>query len=92
MTTVARFTLGKKAPWLADKGDGKTVGQTTYLRTDFYGDDDRVHVVTGNITSLFANGLKQLRDPMPLRFDPNKLCRIHIKGRRKPSSYSPPRR
>ncbi len=80
MTTVARFTLGKKAPWLADKGDGKTVGQTTYLRTDFYGDDDRVHVVTGNITSLFASGLKQLRDPMPLRFDPNKLCRIHIKG------------
>ncbi len=78
-TTVARFTLGKKAPWLADLGDGKNVGPTTYLRTKFYGDDDRVHVVSGNITPLFAGGLKNLRDHMPLRFDPNALVGITIR-------------
>lgn len=77
-TTVARFTLGKKAPWLADMGDGKSVGQTTYLRTNFYGDDDRVHVVSGNITHLFSGGLKNLNDPAPLRFDPNALIGIKI--------------
>ena len=80
LTTAARFTLGKEAPWLASVGDGKHVVPTTYLQTDFYGDDDRVHVVSGNITPLFANGLRNLRDPMPLRFDPNEAVEIQIQA------------
>lgn len=78
LTTAARFKLGKEAPWLASYGDGKKVIPTTYLQTDFYGDDDRVHVVSGNITPLFAKGLKNLRDPKPLRFDPNDALSITI--------------
>lgn len=77
-TTAARFKLGKEAPWLASVGDGKHVVPTTYLQTDFYGDDDRVHVVSGNISALFNKGLNNLRDPMPLRFDPNKVASITI--------------
>ncbi len=80
LTTAARFKLGKEAPWLASVGDGKHVVPTTYLQTDFYGDDDRVHVVSGNITPLFANGLRNLRDPMPLRFDPNEAVEIKIQA------------
>lgn len=78
LTTAARFKLGKEAPWLASYGDGKQVVPTTYLQTDFYGDDDRVHVVSGNITPLFAKGLKNLRDPKPFRFDPNEVLSIDI--------------
>jgi len=78
LTTAARFKLGKEAPWLASVGDGKHVVPTTYLQTNFYGDDERVHVVSGNITPLFANGLRNLRDPKPLRFDPNQAIEIQI--------------
>ena len=84
LTTAARFTLGKPAPWIDITEEGKE-NATTYLRTNFYGSDDRVHVVSGkddvsngNITSLFASGVKSLRDPAPLRFNPNSLTEILI--------------
>ena len=84
LTTAARFTLGKPAPWVDITEEGKE-NATTYLRTNFYGSDDRVHVVSGkddisggNITSLFASGVKNLRDPAPLRFEPNALTEILI--------------
>lgn len=68
--TIARYTLGSTSPWLADLGDGKSVTPTTYLRTNFYGRDKRIHVVTGNILSLFREGLVKLRDHLPFRFNP----------------------
>lgn len=68
--TVARYTLGSTSPWFADLGDGESVTPTTYLRTNFYGRDKRIHVVTGNILALFREGLNQLCDHSPFRFDP----------------------
>lgn len=79
-TTVARYTLGSTAPWLADAGDGKNLIRTTYLRTDFYSRDKRVHVVTGNVLDIFRNGLFSLRDPFVLRLDPEKVRTITIDG------------
>ena len=79
LTTAARFTLGKKAPWVSITDDGKHSVETTYLKTNFYGADDRVHVVnSGDITALFARGVVGLRDPQPLRFDPNALKHMSI--------------
>lgn len=78
--TIARYTLGSASPWLADVGDGKSVIPTTYLRTDFYGRDKRIHVVTGNILSLFGEGLDKLRDQSPLRFDPDRVQRLTIQN------------
>ncbi|MBE6417072.1 MAG: hypothetical protein E7033_01245 [Akkermansiaceae bacterium] len=79
LTTAARFTLGKKAPWVSITDDGKHSVDTTYLKTNFYGADDRVHVVnSGDMTSLFSRGVVGLRDPQPLRFDPNELTNIRI--------------
>lgn len=78
--TVARYTLGSTSPWLADVGDGKSVIPTTYLRTDFYGRDKRIHVVTGNILSLFGEGLDKLRDQSPLRFEPEQVQRLTIQN------------
>ncbi len=78
LTTVVRYTLGSTSPWLADAGDGKTLFPTTYLRTNFYGRDKRIHVVSGNILSLFKDGLEALRDPYPLRFTPDLVRNITI--------------
>lgn len=78
LTTIARYTLGSASPWLADAGDGKSVIPTTYLRTNFYGKDKRIHVVSGNILSIFKEGLASLRDPRPLLFEPDKLREIEI--------------
>ncbi len=80
MTTIARYTLGSASPWLADGGDGQTLLPTTYLRTDFYGRDKRIHVVSGNILSIFKDGLSALRDPHPLLFDPNDVRGISLSG------------
>ncbi len=80
METIARYTLGSASPWLADGGDGRTLLPTTYLRTDFYGRDKRIHVVSGNILSIFKDGLSALRDPHPLLFDPDAVRGITLIG------------
>ena len=78
LTTVARYTLGSASPWLADAEDGEHVLPTSYLRTDFYGRDKRIHVVSGNILAIFKNGLEGLRDPHPLSFDPDDIRQLTI--------------
>lgn len=78
LTTVARYTLGSTSPWLADAGDGETLYPTTYLRTNFYGRDKRIHVVSGNILSIFKDGLESLRDRAPFNIDPDQLREITI--------------
>lgn len=78
LTTVARYTLGSTSPWLADAGDGETLFPTTYLRTNFYGRDKRIHVVSGNILHIFKEGLEALRDPSPLQFEQDALREISI--------------
>ena len=76
--TVASYTLGSVSPWMADAGNGKDIIPTVYLRTNFYGRDKRIHVVTCNILPVFKEGLESLRDPHPLLFDPDSVLRIGI--------------
>ncbi len=78
LTTVARYTMGNTSPWLAETQDNEALIPTTYLRTNFYGRDKRVHVVSGNILHHFKNGLMELRDPRPLLFEPEELNEISI--------------
>lgn len=77
-TTVARYTMGNTSPWLAEVEDSEALIPTTYLRTNFYGRDKRVHVVSGNILNHFKNGLMSLRDPRPLLFEQEQLHEIAI--------------
>lgn len=83
-TTLARYTLGSTSPWLADAGDGRSVIPTTYLRTDYYGRDKRIHVVSGNILNLFRAGLEALRDPRPLLFLPESVRGITVQQGKQP--------
>ncbi len=78
LTTIARYTLGSASPWYADAGDGENLLPTTYLRTDYYGRDKRIHVVSGNILSIFRNGLEAMRDPHPLLFAPAQVRKLTI--------------
>ncbi len=87
-TTVARYTLGATAPWFADTGDDKTVTPTTYLRTSFYGSDKRIHVVTGNILSIFDNGLNGLRDQSPLSFHADEIVSLSVSDGEKSTKVS----
>ncbi|MBQ1960736.1 MAG: hypothetical protein II349_04360, partial [Akkermansia sp.] len=77
-STIARYTLGSVSPWFADAEDGENLLPTTYLRTDFYGRDKRIHVVTGNILGLFSNGLEALRDSHPLLITPDQVRKLTI--------------
>ncbi len=65
-TTLARYTLGSTAPWLVDSGGEAEPDATTYMRSDFYGHNNRILVCTGNILPLFKNSINQLRDHRPL--------------------------
>ncbi len=79
LTTIARYTLGSASPWLADAGNGTDLLPTTYLRTNFYGRDKRIHVVSGNILGLFKDGLEALRDPRPLQLVPEDAVAVSIR-------------
>lgn len=68
--TLARFTLGASAPWLVDDPTNKRTLKTSYLRTDFYGRDKRIQVVTGDLQAWFKDGVMSLRDHRPFCFHP----------------------
>ena len=76
--TIARYTLGSSTPWMADAGNGQDILPTVYLRTDYYGRDKRIHVVTGNILPVFKDGLEALRDPHPLLFEADAVRSLSI--------------
>lgn len=71
-TTLARYTLGSLAPWIIPDPEGKKelATATTYMRSDFYGQDERILVSTGSILPLFKEGIRQLRDHHPLLLPP----------------------
>ncbi len=89
-TTLARYTLGSASPWLADAGDGESLLPTTYLRTNFYGRDKRIHVVSGNILSIFKNGLQGLRDAHPVHIDPESVLEVRIEQTSGPDTPEKP--
>ncbi len=83
-STIARYTLGSKAPWLVDDIENKVTNDTTYMQTDFYGRNTDILVGTGNIMPLFKAGIRQLRDHRPLLIHPSMpaVMEINNKGKR----------
>ncbi len=68
-STMARYILGSTAPWILEDNEGNT-NDTTYIRTDFYGNNDNILVTSGNILPMFKEGIRQLRDHRPLLLPP----------------------
>ncbi len=92
--SLAKYQLGRVTPWKAE-----IEGAEQPVPTVFVHPRDRKHkrytyACTGDITSLFKDGLKFLRDHRPFYFNPVTLRKIRIRaqqgdltlGREKPNS------
>lgn len=79
-STLARYTLGSAAPWYSDVGDGKSIMPTIYMRSNYFGRDKRIHVVTGNVLKDFRDGLRGLRDLQIMRCAEDDILKIDIKS------------
>lgn len=63
---------------------------TTYLQSSFYQWMDNIFVTTGNISPLFKDGFRYLRDHRPLYFNPADIKAIEIKTDKDTLSLSRP--
>lgn len=78
-TTLARYILGNKAPWIVEHPETKQSNETTYLRTDYYGADSRIVVAEGYILPIFKEGIRHLRDHRPFLLHHSQPAKIVIK-------------
>lgn len=87
-TTLARYTLGSQAPWIAHDPEHNANFDTTYMKSNFYGRSKRILVGTGNILPLFKESVSHLRDHRPFLLAPsstplpNQPCDIVIKNKK----------
>ncbi len=77
---LARFKIGRRTPWLATVKDIDKPVQTVFVQPRDEKHKGRVYVCTGDITVLFKDGMKFLRDHHPLQFNPANLQTIRIRA------------
>ena len=78
-TLLAKYKLGRQTPWLAT-----VIGIEKSVPTVFVQPRDRdrkgyIYSCTGDITSMFKDGMKYLRDHRPFYFNPIALKKIRIR-------------
>lgn len=78
--SLARLRLGRRTPWL-DLMEGETTQTipTTYLLPLERGRKSHVYAATGDLTPLFKDGFRHLRDHRPFYFNPTALGKIRIR-------------
>jgi hypothetical protein len=77
---LASYKLGRQTPWLATVKDIEAPVPTVFVHPR---DEDRkrfIYAATGDITPLFKDGLKFLRDHRPFYFNPVALQKIRIRA------------
>lgn len=78
--TLAKYKFGRKTPWLAAVPDIEGPVPTVFIQPR----DDRrqrhVYTCTGEISPLFKDGMKYLRDHRPFYFNPLALQKIRIRA------------
>ncbi len=78
--SLARFRLGRRAPWLnLTEGENPQTMPTTYLLPLERGRKSHVYAATGDLTPLFKDGFRHLRDHRPFQFNPISLGKIRIR-------------
>ncbi len=78
--TLARYRLGRLAPWQAEDSETGRAIETVYVQPR---DGDRkghIYICAGNILDLFKESGRHLRDHHPFFFHPAALERIRIRG------------
>ena len=77
---LAKYKLGRLTPWLATLENLDAPVPTVFIQPR---DADHKHYVyscTGDVSPLFKDGLKLLRDHHPFYFNPTALQKIRIRG------------
>lgn len=78
--SLARFRLGRRTPWLdLTEGENPQPIPTTYLLPLERGRKSHVYAATGDLTPLFKDGFRHLRDHRPFYFNPLTLGKIRIR-------------
>lgn len=78
---LARYKLGRTTPWLAQIEGMEQPTQTVFVMPRDENHKSHVYTCTGDITGLFKDGLKPLRDHHPFYFNPLALRTIRIKAK-----------
>lgn len=77
---LAKFRLGKRAPWLAQGKDSAERVACVYVQPTDKNRKSHVFVCTGDVLPLFRNNLAFLRDHHPFYFHPALLREIRIRS------------
>ena len=77
---LARYKLGRQTPWLATVKDMEKPVPTVFVHPRDEGRKRHIYAVTGDISPLFKDGLKFLRDHRPFYFNPDSLQKIRIRA------------
>ena len=78
--TLARYKIGRLSPWLATVEDIEKPVPTVFIQPADANRKRHIYTCTGDISPLFKDGLKYLRDHRPFYFNPITLQRIRIRA------------
>jgi len=79
-TPLAKYKLGRVSSWKAELEGRDQPVPTLYVRPRDENHNDHIYLCTGDITPLFKDGLKFLRDHRPFYFNPIALEKIRIRS------------
>ncbi|MEY4570077.1 MAG: hypothetical protein RLZZ398_1516 [Verrucomicrobiota bacterium] len=79
-TPLARYKMGRVTPWLATVKDIEKPVPTVFIQPRDEGRKRFIYACTGDISPLFKDSLKFLRDHRPFYFNPITLQKIHIRA------------
>lgn len=78
---LARYKLGRTTPWFATVEGFEQPVPTVFVMPRDENHKSHVYTCTGDITGIFKDGLKLLRDHHPFYFNPLNLRTIRIKAK-----------
>lgn len=76
--TLADYKIGRVSSWKAEVEGAQQPVNTVFILPKDDQENEHVYLCTGDITPLFQDGLKLLRDHRPLYFNPLNLQKITI--------------
>jgi hypothetical protein len=77
---LARYKMGRVTPWLATVKDIEKPVPTVFIQPRDERRKRYIYACTGDISPLFKEGLKYLRDHRPFYFNPIALQKIRIRA------------
>jgi len=77
---LAHYQLGRVSSWLAQVEGSEQSVSTLFVKPLDSVSEQHIYLCTGDITPMFQDGLKLLRDHRPLQFNPLYLQKISIQS------------